>query len=87
MLLAILDGARDRQTRYQQLLIKKRTRLQNPSPLHLAWFGSINFWVWIVGSVLGLAIMPVTAILTRHDPLKVFVRIPGDCMHLLTTCW
>ncbi|KAG8948805.1 hypothetical protein FRC04_009268 [Tulasnella sp. 424] len=36
----------------------------------MSWFGSIHFWVWTIGSVCGIVIMPCVAIFTRSDPLK-----------------
>ncbi|KAG8907062.1 hypothetical protein FRB99_005439 [Tulasnella sp. 403] len=44
--------------------------LTRMTPLHMSWFGSINFWVWIIGSIVGVAGMPLVAIFTRSDPLK-----------------
>lgn len=36
-----------------------------------SWFRSNYFITWAIGSVIALAGLPVTAIVTRHDPLKV----------------
>lgn len=47
---------------------------QRISKVHLSWFGSIHFWIWLCGSFCGVVAMPCVAIFTRSDPLKVRPR-------------
>lgn len=45
--------------------------LVNASASHQNWFNSMYFKSWVVGSILAIVYMPLVAVLTRSDPLKV----------------
>ena len=49
--------------------------LVNASASHQNWFNSLYFKLWVVGSVFAITYMPLVAILTRSDPLKVSYHV------------
>ncbi|KAG9006165.1 hypothetical protein FRB94_012248 [Tulasnella sp. JGI-2019a] len=61
--------------------------LTNMSPLHTPWFSSWNCWAWAGGSVVGLIVMPVVAVVTRSDPLvnEAYISLVGSIMSTIIT--
>ena len=49
--------------------------LVNASASHQNWFNSLYFKSWVVGSIFAITYMPVVAVLTRADPLKVSYHV------------
>ena len=45
------------------------------------WFRTLYFKIWMVGSVVAMAYMPLVTIFTRDDPLKVRIT-PALCRHV-----
>ncbi|KAG8996894.1 hypothetical protein FRB90_012613 [Tulasnella sp. 427] len=57
------------------------------SKVHMSWFGSVHFWVWLVGSFCGVVAMPCVAIFTRDNPLKseAYIALIGSIGSTLIT--
>lgn len=53
------------------------------------WFHSYYFKIWIGGSVIALAYMPIVTTVTRSDPLKneAFTFLAGSLGSLSLTVW
>lgn len=52
-----------------------------------SWFQSNYFITWATGSILALAGLPITAVLTRSDPLKseAWIFFAGSCGSFIIT--
>ena len=60
--------------------------LTTVAPLQQSWFSSYHFYGWVGGSTVAVIAMPLVAILTRNDGLKVrklYVR--PKCSNCLPT--
>lgn len=63
--------------------------LVNAGSVQQHWFHSPYFKIWVVGSVIAVAYMPIVTVLTRGDPLKceAFTFLAGSIGSLSLTVW
>ncbi|KAG8879167.1 hypothetical protein FRB98_005806 [Tulasnella sp. 332] len=61
--------------------------LTRVSILHTSWFNSWNCWIWAGGSVAGLIVMPIVAVMTRSDPLvnEAYISLVGSIVSTIIT--